>query len=69
MRSRPVTPRAMRSAVIVASVPLDTSRTRSQDGTRARMASASSTSRSVGAPNEVPSAAAACTASTTFGCA
>ena len=37
------------------------------DGTRSQMASASSTSRSVGAPYDVPSAAARCTASTTLG--
>jgi hypothetical protein len=47
---RPVNPRATRSAVIVASVPDDTSLTISQLGTRSQIASASSTSRSVGAP-------------------
>ena len=52
---------------MVASVPLETSRTFSHDGIRSRMASASSTSRSVGAPYDVPSAAARCTASTTLG--
>ena len=52
-----------------ASVPDETRRTFSTDGTRAQMASASSTSLGVGAPNDVPSAAARCTASTTFGCA
>ena len=52
-----------------ASVPDDTRRTLSTDGTRAAMASASSTSRSVGAPYDVPAAAARCTASTTAGCA
>ncbi len=35
---------------MVASVPLDTRRTFSHAGTRARISSASSTSRSVGAP-------------------
>ena len=52
---------------MVASVPLLTMRTFSHDGTRSAMASASSTSRGVGAPNDVPSAAAAAMASTTFG--
>ncbi len=47
--------------------PTTTRRTLSTDGTRAAMASASSTSRSVGAPYDVPSAAARCTASTTTG--
>jgi hypothetical protein len=52
---------------MVASVPDDTSRTCSTEGTRAQMASARSTSRSVGAPYDVPSAAARCTASTMAG--
>jgi hypothetical protein len=47
---RPVKPRATLMAVIVASVPELTRRTRSTDGTRSRMASASSVSRMVGAP-------------------
>ena len=64
-----MTPRARRTAVIAASVPDDTSRTISTLGTRAQIASASSTSRSVDAPNDVPSAAARCTASTMAGCA
>ena len=54
-----VAPRASRTAVIAASVPDDTSRTFSTLGTRSQMASASSTSRVVGAPNDVPSSAAA----------
>ena len=58
MRVRPVAPRARRMADIVASVPLETMRTFSQDGTRSVIASASRTSRSVGAPYEVPSPAA-----------
>ena len=62
LRARPVTPRASRSAVIVASVPLFTKRTCSQLGTRSLIASASFISRAVGAPYEVPSAAAAVTA-------
>jgi hypothetical protein len=37
-------------ADIVASVPLDTSRTIWHDGTRAQISSASTTSRAVGAP-------------------
>ena len=52
---------------MVASVPLEVSRTCSTEGTRSQIVSASSTSRSVGAPNEVPSAAAVVTASTTAG--
>ena len=60
-------PRATRTADIVASVPEDTSRTSSTEGTRSQIASASSTSRSVGAPYEVPSTAARCTASTIAG--
>src|SRR5215470_3353540 len=53
---RPVNPRASRSALIVASVPDDTARTISIDGTAARTASANATSISVGAPNVVPDA-------------
>jgi hypothetical protein len=45
-----VKPLATRMADIVASVPLETRRTISQLGTRSRIASASTTSRSVGAP-------------------
>ena len=60
-------PRATRTADIVASVPDDTRRTISTEGTRSQIASASSTSRSVGAPYDVPSAAARCTASTMTG--
>src|SRR4030095_5253955 len=56
---RPVAPRARRSALMAASVPELTSRTCSTDGTCAAIASASSISRYVGAPNERPSAAAA----------
>ena len=50
-----------------ASVPLLTRRTSSQPSTRSVSISARSTSRSVGAPKVVPSAAAARMASTTFG--
>ena len=52
---------------MVASVPLETSRTMSQPSTRADSSSASRTSRSVGAPKVVPSPAARRIASTTFG--
>src|SRR6202007_1518132 len=66
---RPGAGRASRSALIVASVPEDTNRTISTDGRAETMSSASSTSPSVGAPNEVPSAAAEATALTTAGTA
>ena len=62
IRSRPVTPRARRTAVLVASVPEFISRTCSQLGTRSTIASASFISRGVGAPYDVPSVAAAVTA-------
>ena len=52
---------------MAASVPEETSRTCSQPGTRPQMASASRTSPGVGAPNVVPRAAAAATASVTTG--
>ena len=64
-----MTARASRSALIVASVPELTKRTISTDGSAPVTSSASSASASVGAPNEVPPAAAACTAATTPGCA
>ena len=54
-------------AVIVASVPEDTSRTISIEGTSRQISSASSISASVGAPKERAFDAAACTASTTSG--
>jgi len=47
---RPVKPRARRIAVIVASVPEDTSRTRSIEGSSSQSRSASSVSSCVGAP-------------------
>ena len=62
-------PRASRIALIVASVPELTSRTCCTGGTRSMIASASSISASVGAPNDSPRPAAARTASTTAGCA
>ena len=54
----PVAPRASRIADIAASVPEDTSRTCSIEGTIATIRSASCTSASVGTPNEVPREAA-----------
>ena len=54
---------------IAASVPDETSRTRSTDGTASTISAASSTSRSVGAPKLVPSRAASRTASTVSGSA
>ena len=55
---RRVNARASRSADIAASVPDETSRTCSIDGTASAISAASSTSRSVGAPKLVPSSAA-----------
>ncbi len=62
--SCPCTPAPAASADIAASVPEETSRTCSIEGTASAISSASSTSRSVGAPKLVPARAAACTAST-----
>ena len=69
MRSRRVNARARRIALIAASVPEETSRTISTDGTASTISAASSTSRSVGAPKLVPSRAASVTASTVSGSA
>ena len=69
MRSRFVKPRASRSALIAASVPDETSRTFSIDGTASAISAASSTSASVDAPNVVPRSAASRTASTVSGSA
>ena len=69
MRRRPVKPRAARSADIVASVPDDTRRTFSIDGTTKRTSSPNSTSRAVGAPNVVPDAAVWTMATSTSGSA
>ena len=55
--SRPVAPRATRAALIVASVPELTKRTRSSDGTSRCTSAASSTSSGLGAPKLVPSLA------------
>ena len=52
---------------MLASVPEETSRTCSQPGTRAQIASASRTSPGVGAPKVVPRAAAAVMAPVTMG--
>ena len=61
--------RASRSADIAASVPEETSRTCSTEGTASAISAASSTSRSVGAPKLVPASAASRTASTVSGSA
>ena len=50
MTSRPVAPRASLIALIAASVPEDTRRTISMDGSAREMISAISTSARVGAP-------------------
>ncbi len=62
-------PRASLIALIVASVPDDTSLTCSSGATRDTISSPSSTSFSLGVPNENPCAAAETTASSTDGCA
>ena len=64
---RPVTPRATRTADIAASVPDETNRTFSIDGTAATTASAISISRTVGAPKLEPSSSASATAARTSG--
>jgi len=63
--SRPVNPRATRTALITASVPELTRRTFSAEGTADTIISANRTSASVLAPNDVPRAAASVTAWTT----
>ena len=65
--ARPVKPRASRIALIVASVPELTSRSRSTASTRPMISAASSVSVGVGAPKDSPPAAARWTASTTAG--
>ena len=60
-------PRARRTAVLVASVPEFINRTMSQLATRWVIASASSISPGVGAPYDVPLAAAALTAAVMTG--
>ena len=62
MRSRPVAARATRTALIAASVPELTNRTRSSDGISARTFSPSATSSGLGAPKLVPLFAAAASA-------
>jgi hypothetical protein len=64
---RPVKPRATRSALIVASVPEETKRTLSTDGTWRTTRSASSISSAQGAPKDVPRAAVSWTAARIFG--
>ena len=59
--------RAARMANIVASVPEFVNRTRSSDGSRRRISSASSTSTSVGAANAEPRGPGRSTAATTAG--
>jgi hypothetical protein len=66
-RERPVAARARRIALMQASVPELTRRTCSTLGTWRMISSASSTSRSVGAPKLKPSRAARSTASSTAG--
>ncbi len=66
---RPVTPRATRTADIVASVPDETNRTFSIEGTAAATASAISISRTVGAPKLDPSSSDRATAALTLGSA
>jgi hypothetical protein len=62
-----VNARARRTALIVASVPLDTNRIISRCGMRSRIASASSTSSSVGIPKLVPDCIVFSSASSTIG--
>jgi hypothetical protein len=57
--SRPVKARATRTALMAASVPELTKRTRSSDGINSRTRSPSWTSSSLGAPKLVPSFAVA----------
>ena len=64
---RPVAPRARRIALIVASVPEETQRTASIEGTASVSTSARRTSPSVGAPNEDPAATAFVAADTMAG--
>lgn len=64
---RRVKPRASRMADMVASVPLETSRTCSSGSTRATISSASATSPSPGVPKEVPFDTASWTAAITSG--
>ncbi|CAM5304096.1 hypothetical protein SALBM311S_11518 [Streptomyces alboniger] len=62
-------PRASRMADMVASVPLDTSRTCSRGSTRSTIASPRATSPSPGVPKDVPRETASWTAAMTSGCA
>jgi hypothetical protein len=65
MTSRPVKARATRTALIVASVPLDTNRSISTCGIRSTISSPSWTSSSVGIPKLVPRRIVATSASST----
>ena len=67
MRSRPVQARAMRTAIIVASVPELWNRMRSTDGSSARTARAQAISCSVLAPSWVPCGSCAAAAATSSG--
>ena len=67
MPSRFVWARATRTALIVASVPLDTKRRRSRCGSRSRISSPRRSSSSVGIPKLVPAAIASSSASITAG--
>src|SRR6478735_4532185 len=67
IRLRPVKPRASRTAVMVASVPVDTIRRRSTAGTRSWTMAARLASSGVEAPKESPRSTAAWTASSTAG--
>ena len=69
MRLRPVNARATRIALITASVPDDTKRSFSMEGTACTINAASSASAAVDAPKLVPFPAATRTASTTAGAA
>jgi hypothetical protein len=69
IRSREVKARARRTVLSAASVPDDTSRTFSSDGTTSTSSAASSTSPSVGAPKVVPRPAASRTAAMVSGSA
>jgi len=67
--SRPVTARATRSALIVASVPDETKRTISTLGNASTISSASSVSSGDGMPYDVPRWSCRAIAATTAGCA
>ncbi len=66
--SRPVSARAVRSAIITASEPEFVKRTRSTAGIRSASRSASATSCREGRPKQVPSSIASSAARITTGC-